>query len=73
MEDGERQETGEEHTWKEFHELFLRRYFSISVHEKKEKEFLYLTQGNKTFMEYDREFNKLSRFARSLWLLKRTK
>ena len=57
---------GEEHTWKEFHELFLGRYFPMSVHEKKRKEFLYLIQGNKTVMEYDREFNKLSRFARSL-------
>ena len=57
---------GEEHTWKEFQELFLRRYFPISVHEKKEKEFLYLTQENKIVMEYDREFNKLSRFAQSL-------
>ena len=27
---------------------------------------MYLVQGTKTVMEYDREFNKLSRFARSL-------
>ena len=57
---------GEEHSWKKFQELFLRRYFSISVHERKRKEYLHLTQGNRTVMEYDKEFNKLSRFARSL-------
>ena len=33
----------EDHTWKEFQELFLRRYFPLSVHEKKRKEFLDLT------------------------------
>ena len=32
-----------EHTWREFQELFLRRYFSLSVHEMKRKEFLNLT------------------------------
>ena len=52
--------------WKEFQDLFLRRYFPISVHERKRKEFLYLTQGNQTVMEYDRAFTQLSRFARSL-------
>ena len=57
---------GKEHLWKEFQELFLRRYFPVSVHERKRKEFLYLTQGNKTVMEYDKEFTQLSRFARSL-------
>ena len=38
----------------------------MSVQERKRKEFLYLIQENKSVMEYDREFNKLSRFARSL-------
>ena len=55
---------GNDHLWKEFQEW--RRYFSISVHEWKRKEFLYLTQGNKIVMEYEREFTQLSRFARSL-------
>ena len=55
-----------DYLWKEFQDLFSQRYFSISVHEKKRKEFLYLTLGNRTVMEYDREFTKLSRFARSL-------
>ena len=50
---------GKDHMWKEFQELFLRRYFPISVHERKRKEFLYLTQGTKSVMEYDREFTKL--------------
>ena len=42
-----------DHLWKEFQELFLRRYFPISVHERKRKEFMYLVQGTKTIMEYD--------------------
>ena len=57
---------GKERLWKEFQKLFLYRYFPINVHERKRKEFLYLTQGNKIIMEYDREFTQLSRFARSL-------
>ena len=57
---------GKDHMWKEFHELFLRRYFPISVHERKRKKFLYLTKGNKSVIEYDREFTKLSCFAQSL-------
>ena len=52
--------------WKEFQDLFLRRYFPVSIHERKRKEFLYLTQGNQTVMEYDRAFTQLSRFAESL-------
>ena len=44
---------GVEHTWKEFQDIFLHRYFSISVHEKKEKEFLYLSQGNQSVIQYD--------------------
>ena len=58
--------SGEELTWKDFHELFLARYFPSSVQERKRKEFLYLIQGNKSVMDYDKEFNKLSRFAKSL-------
>ena len=38
----------------------------MSVHERKKKEFLNLTQGNMTVLEYDRQFNKLSRFAEGL-------
>ena len=64
---------GKYHLWKEFQELFLRRYFPISVHERKRKEFLYLTQGNKSVMEYDRKFTKLSRFARSLVVTEKDK
>ena len=44
---------GGEHTWKEFQDLFLRRYFPLSVHERKRKEFLNLTQGNMTMPQYD--------------------
>ena len=58
--------TGGDHTWKEFQGLFLRRYFPISVHERKRKEFLNLTQGCMSVLEYDKEFNKLARFAEGL-------
>ena len=61
----EKKENGK-HTWKEFQELFLKRYFPFSIHERKRKEFLYLNQGNRSVLEYDREFNKLSKFARGL-------
>ena len=39
-----------DHTWKEFQELFLQRYFSISIYEQKEREFLYLRQENQNVM-----------------------
>ena len=56
----------EDHSWREFQELFLQRYFLLSVHEKKRKEFLNLTQGTMSVIEYDKEFNKLARFAEGL-------
>ena len=34
---------GKDHLWNEFQDLFLRRYFPISIHEHKRKEFLYMT------------------------------
>ena len=51
---------GAEHSWKEFQESFLQRYFLISIYEQKEREFLYLRQSNQTVMQYDRKFHKLS-------------
>ena len=56
----------DELSWKEFQEIFLQRYFPTSECEKRELAFLYLKQGDKTVMQYDREFHKLSRFAKSL-------
>ena len=53
-------------SWKEFQEYFLKRYFPTSECEKQKLEFLYLTQGEKTVMQYDRQFHKLSRSAKSL-------
>ena len=62
----EKERKGSDHTWKEFHDLFLRYYFPPSVHERKKKEFLYLTQGTRSVLDYKHEFNRLSRFARGL-------
>ena len=53
-------------TWKDFRDMFLSSYFSTSVCEQKEQEFLYLKQGNMTVMQYNREFRKLARFAPGL-------
>ena len=53
-------------SWKEFQERFLQRYFPTSECEQRKLEFLYLTQGEKTVMQYDRQFHKLSRFAKGL-------
>ena len=53
-------------TWKDFREKFLHNYFPRSVWEQKEREFLYLKQGNLTILQYNSEFRKLSRFAPSL-------
>jgi len=53
-------------TWKDFRDIFLSSYFSTSVCEQKEQEFLYLKQGNMTVMQYNREFRKLARFAPGL-------
>ena len=37
-------------TWKDFREIFLRYYFSTSIYDKKEQEFLYLKQENLSIM-----------------------
>ena len=57
---------GKEYVWKDFQELFLRRYFPPSECERRRWEFLYLQQDNMTVMQYDRKFHKLSRFAKAL-------
>jgi len=53
-------------SWKDFHKCLLQRYFSTSERDKRKLEFLYLKQENKTVMQYDRQFHKLSRFAKGL-------
>ncbi|XP_057780033.1 uncharacterized protein LOC130998636 [Salvia miltiorrhiza] len=48
---------------KDFKELIMDRYFPQSYITQKETEFLNLKQGNMTLVDYERKFNKLSRYA----------
>ena len=49
--------------WNAFRELFLENYFPQTERNKKEREFIELTQGNRTVREYTVQFERLSRFA----------
>ena len=49
--------------WTAFKELFLENYFPQTERNKKEREFMNLTQGNQTVREYTVQFERLSRFA----------
>ncbi|KAJ4717010.1 Retrotransposon protein, putative, Ty3-gypsy subclass [Melia azedarach] len=50
-------------TWDRFKELFDEKYFPQSLRDDKEAEFIQLTQGSKSLIEYERKFEELSRFA----------
>ena len=49
--------------WTAFKEKFLEKYFPQVEKNKKELEFIQLTQGKMTVIEYETKFTKLSRFA----------
>ena len=49
--------------WVAFKELFLENYFPQIERNRKEREFMDLTQGNQTVREYIVQFERLSRFA----------
>ncbi|KAK7264749.1 hypothetical protein RJT34_32359 [Clitoria ternatea] len=49
-------------TWDYFKDMFLEKYFPADVKEKRQFEFLSLTQGNMTVGEYASRFEELSRF-----------
>ncbi|XP_040369350.1 uncharacterized protein LOC121051250 [Rosa chinensis] len=49
--------------WAVFKEKFLEKYFPQVERDKKELEFIQLTQGKMTVIEYETKFTKLSRFA----------
>ena len=51
-------------TWEFFQEEFQKKYISERFVEQKRKEFLELKQGNMTVTEYEREFVRLSKYAR---------
>ncbi|KAA0045974.1 gag protease polyprotein [Cucumis melo var. makuwa] len=46
-----------------FKESFYEKFFSASLRDAKQQEFLNLEQGNRTVEQYDAEFDMLSRFA----------
>ena len=50
-------------TWELFVSMFYERYFSAAVWERKEQEFLDLSEGDMAVDAYEAKFNALSRFA----------
>ncbi|KAK4835620.1 hypothetical protein QYF36_012149 [Acer negundo] len=46
-----------------FKELFNQKYFPEELRNEKESEFLRLTQGSMSLVEYERKFEQCSRFA----------
>ena len=49
-------------TWREFRELFMRKFFPASARHAKAQEFLELKQGSMTILEYIAKFTELARF-----------
>lgn len=54
---------GENPTWSEFKDLFKKAHIPKGVIKRKLKEFLSLTQGTMTVVEYLNKFNKLVKYA----------
>ena len=50
-------------TWKEFHELFMGKYFLASARHAKDREFLELKQGTKMVFKYVAKFTELACFV----------
>ena len=50
-------------TWAEFQELFMGKYFPVTVRDAKAQEFLELKQGAMTVMDYVARFTELARFV----------
>ena len=50
-------------TWKEFHELFMGKYFPASARHAKAREFLEPKQGTMTVLEYVSKFTELEHFT----------
>lgn len=51
------------HTWNQFKKSLMRKYFSQQLKDRKEAEFLQLMQGNLPLREYERKFERLSKYA----------
>ncbi|KAL8489992.1 hypothetical protein ACS0TY_025769 [Phlomoides rotata] len=50
-------------TWVDFKEAVMARYFPQVLRDQKEQEFITLKQGTSSVTEYERRFNRLSRYA----------
>ena len=50
-------------TWEQFKENFCAKFFSASLKDAKQQEFLKLQQGNMIVEEYDAEFDMSSHFV----------
>lgn len=57
------QRTGRVVTWAQFRDAFRATHVPKGIMDLKQREFLSLTQGNKSVMEYLREFNHLACYA----------
>ena len=49
--------------WTRFKELILQKYFPLVKKNEKEAEFICLTQGNLSLVEYEKNFDELSKYA----------
>ena len=66
VEDGKAKAMSRQSKLNFFHKVFLDYYFSTSVCEKKEEDFIFLKQGGMTVTQYDKNFYRLARFGPSL-------
>ena len=57
---------GVELTWKDFRREFNRKFYSSLFRDQKKKEFLDLTQGNKSVAEYEAALMELLSYAAPL-------
>ncbi|CAA0835697.1 Uncharacterized mitochondrial protein AtMg00860, partial [Striga hermonthica] len=53
-------------TWAQLKVIITEKYYPRHFRDQMEKEFMNLSQGNRTVTEYEREFSRLSAFARHL-------
>ncbi|XP_016675245.1 uncharacterized protein [Gossypium hirsutum] len=54
-------------TWDYFKTVFQSKYIGASYIDARRLEFLNLTQGDRSVVEYEAEFLRLSRYGRGLW------
>ncbi|KAK6119839.1 hypothetical protein DH2020_046412 [Rehmannia glutinosa] len=53
-------------TWDELKSLVIQQFFPQTYRDQNEREFLDLTQGSMTVLDYERKFNQLSHYATHL-------